>query len=65
MQSEEVNQNGEFYIQEIPKLKLQVMDGSALAIAIVLLNVPKGTTQVLWMEMNMKCFKKPPSTVII
>lgn len=47
MQSKELNQNGELYIQKVPNLKLRVVDGSALATAIVLLNVPQGTTQVL------------------
>lgn len=47
-QSKELNQNGEFYIQKFPNLKLRVVDGSALAIAIVLNNVPQGTTQVLF-----------------
>ncbi|KAL3516754.1 hypothetical protein ACH5RR_023656 [Cinchona calisaya] len=46
-QGEELNKNGELYVQKYPKLKLRIVDGSSLAVAIVLNNIPKGTTQVL------------------
>ena len=48
VQSTELNEDGEFYIQKFPNLKLRVVDGSTLAIAIVLMNVPQGTTRVLF-----------------
>ncbi|KAK9273499.1 hypothetical protein L1049_018309 [Liquidambar formosana] len=44
---EELNRNGELYIQRCPKLKIKVVDGSSLAVAVVLNSIPKGTTQVL------------------
>ncbi|KAI5647579.1 hypothetical protein M9H77_33584 [Catharanthus roseus] len=46
-QSEELNHYGELYIQRNPKLKMKIVDGSSLAVAIVLNTIPKGTTQVL------------------
>lgn len=48
MQGEKLNKNGEVYIQRYPKLKMRVVDGSSLAVAIVLNSIPKGTTQVLF-----------------
>ncbi|KAL5560637.1 hypothetical protein UlMin_036848 [Ulmus minor] len=47
-QSEELNRYGELYVQRHPKLKTKVVDGSSLAVAVVLNNIPKGTTQVLF-----------------
>lgn len=46
-QGEELNRNGELYIQRNPQLKMRVVDGSSLAVAIVLNSIPKQTTQVL------------------
>ncbi|KAL5560642.1 hypothetical protein UlMin_036853 [Ulmus minor] len=47
-QSEELNRYGELYVQRHPKLKTKVVDGSSLAVAVVLNSIPKGTTQVLF-----------------
>ncbi|XP_047965877.1 very-long-chain aldehyde decarbonylase CER1-like isoform X2 [Salvia hispanica] len=47
-QSEELNKSGQLFIERHPKLKTKVVDGSSLAVAIVLNNIPKGTTQVLF-----------------
>ncbi|KAL7258484.1 hypothetical protein ACSBR1_004586 [Camellia fascicularis] len=46
-QGEELNMNGELYIRRHPNLKVKVVDGSSLAVALVLNTIPKGTTQVL------------------
>ncbi|GAB2232366.1 hypothetical protein Drorol1_Dr00011398 [Drosera rotundifolia] len=46
-QSEELNRNGEHYLEKFPKLKVKLVDGSSLAIAVVLNSIPKGTTEVL------------------
>lgn len=46
-QGKELNQNGEFYIQKYPNLKARIVDGSSLAVAIILNSIPEGTTQVL------------------
>ncbi|GMY22931.1 protein ECERIFERUM 1-like [Fagus crenata] len=46
-QGEELNRNGELYIRRYPKLKLNLVDGSSLVVAVVLSSIPKGTTQVL------------------
>ncbi|KAL9671868.1 hypothetical protein QQ045_009441 [Rhodiola kirilowii] len=46
-QGEELNENGELYIHKYPKLKIRIVDGSSLAVAVVLNNIPKGTTSVL------------------
>ncbi|OMO92290.1 hypothetical protein COLO4_17704 [Corchorus olitorius] len=46
-QDEELNGNGELYIQRHPKLKTKIVDGSSLAAAIVVNSIPKETTQVL------------------
>ncbi|RVX02314.1 Protein ECERIFERUM 1 [Vitis vinifera] len=45
---EELNIYGELYIHRNPKLKIKVVDGSSLAVAVVLNSIPKGTTQVLF-----------------
>ncbi|KAF3447610.1 hypothetical protein FNV43_RR12797 [Rhamnella rubrinervis] len=46
-QGEELNGYGGVYVQRHPKLKINVVDGSSLAVAVVLNTIPKGTTQVL------------------
>ncbi|XP_024022211.1 protein ECERIFERUM 1 isoform X1 [Morus notabilis] len=46
-QSDELNANGGLYIHRNPQLKVKIVNGSSLAVAIVLNNIPKGTTQVL------------------
>ncbi|GMY22924.1 protein ECERIFERUM 1-like [Fagus crenata] len=46
-QGEKLNRNGELYIKRYPKLKLNLVDGSSLVVAVVLNNIPKGTTQVI------------------
>ncbi|XP_023887580.1 very-long-chain aldehyde decarbonylase CER1-like [Quercus suber] len=46
-QASELNRYGELYVKRNPQLKIKVVDGSSLAAAIVLNNIPKGTTQVL------------------
>ena len=48
MQGEELNLYGKLYIHLNPKLKIKVVDGSSLAVAVVLNSIPKGTTQVLF-----------------
>ncbi|XP_059458020.1 very-long-chain aldehyde decarbonylase CER1-like [Corylus avellana] len=45
-QGEELNKNGELYIQKNPQLRIKLVDGSSLAVAVVLNSIPKGTTQV-------------------
>ncbi|XP_040994625.1 very-long-chain aldehyde decarbonylase CER1-like isoform X1 [Juglans microcarpa x Juglans regia] len=46
-QGEEMNRNGELYIKRYPQLKIRLVDGSSLVVALVLNSIPKGTTQVL------------------
>ncbi|XP_057807547.1 very-long-chain aldehyde decarbonylase CER1-like isoform X2 [Salvia miltiorrhiza] len=47
-QSEELNRSGGIFIERYPKLKTKVVDGSSLAVAIVLNRIPKGTTEILF-----------------
>uniref|UniRef100_A0A7N2R2S5 Very-long-chain aldehyde decarbonylase CER1-like C-terminal domain-containing protein n=1 Tax=Quercus lobata TaxID=97700 RepID=A0A7N2R2S5_QUELO len=47
VKGEELNRNGELYIQRYPQLKLNLVDGSSLVVAVVLNSIPKGTTEVL------------------
>ena len=47
LQSEELNAHGALYVKRHPQLKIRVVDGSSLAVAVVLNNIPKGATQVL------------------
>ncbi|KAK2368782.1 Fatty acid hydroxylase superfamily [Trifolium repens] len=47
-QKQELNSHCEFYIRRFPRLKIKVVDGSSLAAAIVLNNIPKGTNEVLF-----------------
>ncbi|KAK1291036.1 Protein ECERIFERUM 1 [Acorus calamus] len=44
---EELNGNGELYLQKHPKLKIRIVDGSSLAVAVVVNSIPHGTKQVL------------------
>ncbi|XP_058101486.1 very-long-chain aldehyde decarbonylase GL1-4-like isoform X2 [Magnolia sinica] len=46
-QGEEFNRNGELYLTKHPKLNIRIVDGSSLAVAIVLNSIPKGTERVL------------------
>ncbi|KAF7844508.1 very-long-chain aldehyde decarbonylase CER1-like [Senna tora] len=46
-QEEELNTYGGLYIKKHPKLNVRVVDGSSLAVALVLHSISKGTTQVL------------------
>nr|DAD33732.1 TPA_asm: hypothetical protein HUJ06_012583 [Nelumbo nucifera] len=46
-QGEELNGNGELYVKKHPKLKIRLVDGSSLVVAVVLNSIPQGTTQVL------------------
>ncbi|KAL8260473.1 hypothetical protein R6Q59_028426 [Mikania micrantha] len=47
-QGEESNNNGELFIRRNPKLKVKVVDGSSLAVAVVINSIPIGTTQVVF-----------------
>ncbi|KAE8686353.1 Protein CER1-like 1 [Hibiscus syriacus] len=47
LQSEELNMHGEVYVKKHPKLKVKLVDGSSLAVAVLLNTIPKGTTQLL------------------
>ncbi|KAF6168832.1 hypothetical protein GIB67_042139 [Kingdonia uniflora] len=42
-----LNGNGELYIQKHPNLKIRIVDGSTLAVAVVLNSIPQGTQEVL------------------
>ncbi|KAK7350529.1 hypothetical protein VNO77_09241 [Canavalia gladiata] len=46
-QEEELNMYGSLYVSKHPKLKVKVVDGSSLVVALLLNTIPKGTTQVL------------------
>ncbi|KAE8038500.1 hypothetical protein FH972_011004 [Carpinus fangiana] len=46
-QAKELNRCGELYVERHPKLKVKVVDGSSLAVAVVLNRIPKGTTEVV------------------
>lgn len=45
-QEEGLNSNGDFFLRKHPELKLKLVDGSSLAVAVVLNSIPKGTAQV-------------------
>ncbi|KAK1425154.1 hypothetical protein QVD17_20499 [Tagetes erecta] len=47
-QGEELNRNGELFIKRNPKLKVKLVDGSSLAVAVLLNTIPKDTTQVVF-----------------
>ncbi|KAF3616923.1 putative protein ECERIFERUM 1-like isoform X2 [Capsicum annuum] len=44
---EQLNRNGEIFIKRYPHLKVKVVDGSSLAVVVVLNSIPKGTSQVV------------------
>ncbi|KAK7287209.1 hypothetical protein RIF29_00340 [Crotalaria pallida] len=46
-QGEKLNKNGELYIKTYPQLKIKIVDGSSLVVAIVLNSIPKETAEVL------------------
>ncbi|RDX81579.1 Protein ECERIFERUM 1, partial [Mucuna pruriens] len=46
-QGEDLNIYGRLYVSRHPKLNIKIVDGSSLAVAIVLNNIPKGTSEVL------------------
>ncbi|XP_031395701.1 very-long-chain aldehyde decarbonylase CER1-like [Punica granatum] len=46
-QEEELNRYGELNVQRHPNLKVKVVDGSSLAVAVVLNTIPKDTKQIL------------------
>ncbi|KAG8391438.1 hypothetical protein BUALT_Bualt01G0187800 [Buddleja alternifolia] len=45
---EELNRSGQLYIEKHPNLRTKVVDGSSLAVAIVLNSIPKGTKEILF-----------------
>ncbi|EYU40309.1 hypothetical protein ABFS82_02G135600 [Erythranthe guttata] len=47
-QSEELNRRGELFVEKHPKMKTKIVDGSSLAVAVVLNSIPKGTTEILF-----------------
>ncbi|KAJ1399413.1 putative domain Wax2, C-terminal [Sesbania bispinosa] len=46
-QGELLNKNGELYIKRYPQLKIKIVDGSSLVVAVVLNSIPKEASQVL------------------
>ncbi|XP_049368818.1 very-long-chain aldehyde decarbonylase CER1-like isoform X2 [Solanum verrucosum] len=46
-QEEQLNSHGEFYVKRYLHLKVKVVDGSSLAVAVVLNSIPEGTSQVV------------------
>ncbi|PHT33208.1 Protein CER1-like 1 [Capsicum baccatum] len=46
-QAKKLNSNGEAYTRKHPELKVKVVDGSSLVVAVVLNSIPKGTSQVV------------------
>ncbi|KAH9627503.1 hypothetical protein KSS87_006194 [Heliosperma pusillum] len=47
-QGEHFNRNGQVYLDKHPKLQVKVVDGSSLAVAVVLNSIPKGTSHVVF-----------------
>lgn len=47
MQGDLLNKHGELYIKRYPQLKIKIVDGSSLVVAIVLNSIPKEESQVL------------------
>ncbi|XP_023757496.1 very-long-chain aldehyde decarbonylase CER1 isoform X1 [Lactuca sativa] len=47
-QGEKLNRNGELFIRRNPRVNVKLVDGSSLVIAVVLNNIPRGTTQVVF-----------------
>nr|GEW66010.1 probable UDP-3-O-acyl-N-acetylglucosamine deacetylase 2, mitochondrial isoform X1 [Tanacetum cinerariifolium] len=45
---DELNRSGELFIRKNPQTKVKVVDGSSLAVAVVLNNIPKGSTQFVF-----------------
>ncbi|KAH9627507.1 hypothetical protein KSS87_006198 [Heliosperma pusillum] len=45
---EYLNKNGQVYLDKHQKLQVKVVDGSSLAVAVVLNSIPKGTSQVVF-----------------
>ncbi|CAH8250746.1 unnamed protein product [Arabidopsis lyrata] len=45
---EELNKSGEIYVQKYPKLKIKLVDGSSMAAAVVINNIPKETTEIVF-----------------
>lgn len=48
IQGEKLNRNGELFIRRNPRVNVKLVDGSSLVIAVVLNNIPRGTTQVVF-----------------
>ena len=46
-QGEELNRYGALYVERYRKLNVKVVDGSSLAVAVLLNSIPRGTTQVV------------------
>ncbi|KAL1546549.1 Very-long-chain aldehyde decarbonylase cer1 [Salvia divinorum] len=46
-QGEELNKNGELFLNRHSQLKVKLVDGSSLAVAVVLNSLPKGITEVV------------------
>ncbi|KAI3439200.1 PPM-type phosphatase domain-containing protein [Psidium guajava] len=46
-QGEELNGHGGLYVERHPEFKVRLVDGSGLAVAVVVNSIPKGTVQVL------------------
>ncbi|KAJ8539857.1 hypothetical protein K7X08_014109 [Anisodus acutangulus] len=46
-QAKKLNNNGEIYIRRHPQLKVNVVDGSSLVVAVVLNSIPKGTSNIV------------------
>ncbi|WMV11058.1 hypothetical protein MTR67_004443 [Solanum verrucosum] len=47
IKEEQLNSHGEFYVKRYLHLKVKVVDGSSLAVAVVLNSIPEGTSQVV------------------
>jgi len=47
LQGDSLNKYGELYIKRFPELKIKIVDGSSLVVAIALNSIPKEATQVL------------------
>ena len=46
-QGEELNRYGGLFVHKNPELKIKVVDGSSLAVAVLTNSIPDGTTQVV------------------
>ena len=47
LQGDSFNKYGELYIKKYPELKIKIVDGSSLVVAIVLNSIPKEASRVL------------------